>query len=141
MGSKPSNDKQNLVKDETYEFKNPTTFAKPDLVQELPIFENYCGDSKLNNYHCQNLQRLLFLAANSQYKGDEIFDSITEGIGSESRQEIYHIKQLMEYNKSPDVIYNTVKQFKEKCHELETKHHTSCNAVTSVSLKENETTQ
>jgi hypothetical protein len=138
MGSKQSNDTQNLAKVETYEFKTPTTFVKPDLVQELPIFENYCGGSKFDNFHCQNLQRLLFAAANSQYKGDEIFDSITQGIGGESWQQIYHINKLMENDKRHDVVYNTVKQFKEKCDELETKHDATYRSLVLVSLKENE---
>jgi hypothetical protein len=134
MGSKSSNEK-------VYEFKNPTTFVKPDLCEEVPILEKYCrGPSVFNDYHCQNLQRILFSAANSERQGDKIFDFITSGTVSKDTEKLYYINSLMENREDPATIYNTVKAFNEKCHELETKHNKTCNARASVSTKENETT-
>jgi hypothetical protein len=133
MGSASSNDKQNLSKAQVYEFKNPTTFVNPNLCEQFPILEKYCASETIfTRYDCKNLQRILFVAANSQYRGDEIFDYMARSVGTEDQDKIYHINCLMQFKEEPATIYNTINDFKQKCHELESKN----NAVASVSLNE-----
>jgi hypothetical protein len=124
MGNKQSNDNPNLSKEKLPEvYFDPPTFVQPDLCQELPMLENYCGGESISDsYHCENLQRILFCAANSQYKGHQSFDSIARKVSTDW-DKIYHIKHLMEYNQHPATIYNTIKEFNEKCNELENKQY------------------
>jgi hypothetical protein len=104
------------------QFEAPINFVEPDLCQEFPFLEPYCAIKTLgNNYHCKNLQRILFRAANSEYNGDKLFDFVTNdlfGTNSEKgldRDISYHIKHIMEYREKPSTIYNSIKAFKEKC--------------------------
>jgi hypothetical protein len=112
-----------LIKEGTFE--TPSNFVEPDLCQEFPFLEPYCcgsSSSPGNDYDCKNLQRVLFRAANSDYKGDKLFDFITNDrfITKTQDEEIaYHIKMLMEYTENPSTIYNSIKAFEEKCNLLE----------------------
>jgi hypothetical protein len=136
MGSTISINKSDLSNDKVREIKSTPTFIEPELCQEVPMLQDYCGNETMSNkFHCEKLKKILFLAINSQHKGDTIFDTITEDIGDEWDR-TYHIKSLMEYKAPTSTIYNTINAFNKKCAELEVKYNTPNDAVNTVSPKE-----
>lgn len=104
----------------------PPQYVNPDLIDEVPIFGDYCGSENVmrrgNDYHCRALKRILFRNANYYTYGvDEYFNTATtdscsrEDIDSDTKYNIgYHTRKLMEYE-HPATIIQTCHQLEEVC--------------------------
>ena len=55
---------------------NNEFFIEPDLTELFPCLVKYCSDS-INDYHCQNLYRILFKCANNDNKS-KYFKKLTK---------------------------------------------------------------
>ena len=103
----------------------PTSpYVQPDLVKEVPSLKPYCeNDSFAYGYHCRNLERVLFRAANIDEHGhDEFFKKITEGIvdtgdyqKDTKRDTAYHVKAIMESKEDTLTMLKTSAEFYNAC--------------------------
>lgn len=99
-------------------------FVYVDMNKTFPLIGKYCDGKKLyQDYHCRNLARLLFRAANyNKHKNNNYFIEITKNklynIWS-SRQlgsvYLHHINNLMESNEPHYKIIKQCKQFEKVC--------------------------
>ena len=116
----------------------PDNYIYPDMNEEIPILQQYCGTGNVNSssdYHCRNLERVLFRNANHEKNKDRIFfNEATTGLierGSlekDTERDIgYHVKQLMERKQHPAVIAETCKDFLAMCDKYRNQNATSEN--------------
>ena len=103
-------------------------YTKPKMIQEIPALEKYCysPDNEYAQYHCRELETVLFRAANYQehYKNYYFQKITTDGCVNPTCNEIsdmqwyisYHVKHLMEKEESPEVAIETCHQFEDLCY-------------------------
>lgn len=106
-------------------------FITPDMNAHFPILSKYCSDPSRSNeyakfeidsmdYHCNNLRRLLFRAANIKLHGeDEYFNEVTAGVFGDygyTKSDIkYHVNNLLKSRESPDAISDLRDKFEQLC--------------------------
>ena len=98
-------------------------YVHPQLAKEIPILAKYCDPNfnKVFNqdvkHHCDNLDRLMFKAANEFVHGkDYYFQKITKGVHADEKWETQnHINGLMERTEQITVVIKTCQDFEAVC--------------------------
>jgi hypothetical protein len=122
--------KNSIDTNESDQGTNISTYSKqytyPNMTEEVPILKKYCdADIKFGNrYHCRNLERVMFRAANTEEHGkDYYFKKVTGGITdlydnyekNTKRDIVYHIKHIMDQDEPPATIIQTCHDFENVC--------------------------
>ena len=106
-------------------------YVQPKMTDEVPILRRYCdsnSDNFSNGYHCRNLERVMFRAANQEnHRNDEFFMRVTKGIvdsgeyEKDTKRDIgYHLNEMMSHKEPISTIVDTCHQFEQVCQKFAT---------------------
>ncbi|CAH6419347.1 Hypothetical protein HVR_LOCUS551 [uncultured virus] len=102
----------------TPKYQDPD-YVYPDMIGLVPKLGEYCK-SESNDYHCKNLYKVMFRAANdSKHNGDRYYSATDEisSVGAD-RDISYHMKTMMYHKEHPVTIIHTCHEFREACDKL-----------------------